>query len=125
IAIKIKPYQEDFRAYIYNVRTKEVHNIPSLLESGIVLPDEQGIIFSNGYYLQNGTYKLFDNNIADLEYMRTIAAPNGEDYMYIYYQKQTNTYLLLSYNVIQQEVLTPIVCNGFTIFYDGRLIYFR
>lgn len=125
IALKIQPYQEDFRAYIYNVRTKEVHNIPSLLESGILLPDEQGIIFSNGYYLQNGTFKLFENNIDQLEYMRTIAAPNGEDYLYIYYQKHTNTYVLLSYNVILQEVNTPIICNGFTIFKDGKLIYFR
>ncbi len=125
IAVKIQPYQEDFRSYIYNVRTKEVHNIPSLLESGILLPDDQGIIFSNGYYLQNGTFKLFENHIDQLEYMRTISAPNGEDHLYIYYQKHTNTYVLLSYNVIQQAVNTPIICNGFTIFNDGKLTYFR
>src|SRR5690606_17056025 len=28
-------------------------------------------------------------------------------------------------NIIQQEVETPIICNGFTIFKDGNLIYFR
>ncbi len=125
IAVRIKPYQEDFRAFIYNVRTREVHNIPSLLDSGILLPDQQGVIFSNGYYLQNGEYKLFENGIDHLEYMRTVAAPNGEDYLYVYYQKHSNTYVLMSYNVIQQQVNTPIICNGFTIFKDGRLIYFR
>src|SRR5690554_3008260 len=31
----------------------------------------------------------------------------------------------MSYNIIQQTVETPIVCNGFTIFKDGSLIYFR
>src|SRR5690606_2773937 len=45
IAIRIKPYQEDFRAYVFNVRTKEVINLPSLNESAILLPDNQGIIF--------------------------------------------------------------------------------
>jgi len=125
IALKIQPYQEDSRAFIYNIRTKEVHNIPSLLESGILLPDDQGIIFSNGYYLQNGTYKLFENGINNLEFLRVVPAPNGEDYLYIYYQRHTNTYVLLSYNVILQEVHTPIICNGFTIFNDGKLIYFR
>ncbi len=125
IAIKIQPYQEESRAYIYNIRTKEVHNIPSLLYSGVLLPDQQGIIFSNGYYLQNGEYKLFDNGIDELEYMRTMIAPNGEDYLYVYYQKTSNTYVLMSYNVIQQQVNTPIICNGFTIFQDGKLIYFK
>jgi hypothetical protein len=125
IAIKIQPYQEGYRTYIYNVRTKQVHNIPSLLESGITLPDQQGIIFSNGYYLQTGEYKLYNNDIDNLEFMRTITSPNGEDYLYIYYQKRTNTYVLMSYNVIQQQVETPIICNGFTIFNDGKLIYFN
>lgn len=125
IAIKIQPYQEAARAFIFNVRTKDVQNIPSLLHSGILLPDQQGVIFSNGYYLQNGEYKLFDNGIDSLEFMRVVPAPNGEDFFYIYYQKSSNTYVLMSYNVIQQQVTTPIICNGFTIFDDGKLIYFR
>ena len=59
IAIRIKPYQEDFRAFVFNVRTKEVVNLQSLNQSAILLPDNKGIIFSNGYYLQNGTHKVF------------------------------------------------------------------
>ncbi|RRJ93194.1 AAA family ATPase [Paenimyroides tangerinum] len=125
IAVKVKPFQEDFRAFIFNVRTKEVVNIPALLNSAVLLPDNQGLIFSNGYYLQNGTNHLFDNQIQDAQFFRRVNSPNGEDFMYIFNQSDTNTYVLLSYNIIQQTVETPIICNGFTIFQDGSLIYFR
>ncbi|MDF2187408.1 DNA repair ATPase [Paraflavitalea sp. CAU 1676] len=125
IPIKIKPYQETFRSYIFNVRTKQVIPIPNLLDAGILLPDNQGVIFPNGYYLQNGEYKIFESDITELEFVRSIASPNGEDFLYIFYQKTTNTYVLMSYNMIAQQVETPIICNGFTVFNDGTLVYFR
>ncbi len=125
IAVRVKPYQEDFRAYIFNQRTKEVINLPSLNSSAILLPDNQGIIFYNGYYLQNGTHKVFDIGLEKLSFLRKLASPNGEDFLYIFAQKETNSYVLMSYNIIQQSVETPIICNGFTIFEDGSLIYFR
>lgn len=125
IPIKIKPYGEDFRAFIFNVRTKKVLRINSLLDAGVLLPDNQGIIFPNGYYLQSGEYKIFDLNIPQLEFSHSVASPNGEDFLYVFYQKLTNTYVLMSYNVIAQQVETPITCNGFTIFNDGKLVYFR
>ena len=31
----------------------------------------------------------------------------------------------MSYNVIEQEVKTPIACNGFTILQGGELCYFK
>lgn len=126
IAIRIKPYQEEFRAFVFNVRTKEVINLKSLNDSAILLPDHQGLIFSNGYYLQNGEYKIFDlPELEDTIFLRRVASPNGEDYLYVFTQRETNTYFLLSYNIIQQTVETPIVCNGLTIFEDGSLVYFR
>lgn len=125
IALRIKPYQENFRAYIFNQRTKEVINLPSLNESAILLPDNQGVIFSNGYYLQNGTHKVFDLALENVRFIRKINSPNGEDFLYIFNHPETNTFILMSYNIIQQTVETPIICNGFTIFKDGSLIYFR
>lgn len=125
IALRIKPFQEEFRAYIFNIRTKEVVNLKTLNESAILLPDNQGIIFSNGYYLQNGTHKTFENNLENVQFLKKIISPNGEDYLYVFTHEQSNTYILMSYNIIQQSVETPIVCNGFTIFKDGSLIYFR
>ncbi|MCS3555214.1 MULTISPECIES: DNA repair ATPase [unclassified Sphingobacterium] len=125
IALRIKPFQEEFRAYIFNIRTKEVVNLKTLNESAILLPDKQGIIFSNGYYLQNGTHKTFENNLENVQFLKKVISPNGEDYLYVFTHEQSNTYILMSYNIIQQSVETPIVCNGFTIFKDGSLIYFR
>ncbi|MEJ1242292.1 DNA repair ATPase [Chryseolinea sp. T2] len=125
IPIKIKPYGEAFRAYIFNVRTKQVLPINSLLDAGVLLPDNHGIIFPNGYYLQSGEHKIFDLQISDLEFSSSVASPNGEDFLYVFYQKVTNTYVLMSYNMIAQHVETPIICNGFTIFNDGMLVYFK
>lgn len=125
IPIKVKPYGENFRAYIFNVRTKQVLPINSLLDAGVLLPDNHGIIFPNGYYLQSGEHKIFDLHISELEFNNSVASPNGEDFLYVFYQKLTNTYVLMSYNMIGQQVETPIICNGFTIFNDGMLVYFK
>lgn len=125
ILIRVKPYQEDFRAYIFNTRTKEVINIKMLNDAGILLPDNHGVIFPNGYYLQNGDYKIFESNLSDLEFFRKVISPNGEDYLYVFYQNEKNIYVLMSYNIIKQQVETPIICNGHTIFKDGTLILFR
>ncbi|MDR0395614.1 MAG: DNA repair ATPase, partial [Tannerella sp.] len=125
ILIRIRPYQEDFRAYVFNTRTREVVNIKMLNDAGILLPDNHGVIFPNGYYLQNGDSKIFESDLTHLEFFRKVASPNGEDFLYIFYQKERNTYVLMSYNVIRQQVETPIICNGYTLFGDGTLILFR
>ncbi len=125
ILVRIKPYQEDFRTYVFNTRTKEVVNIPMLNNAGILLPDNHGIIFPNGYYLQNGEHKIFESDLTELEFFRKVASPNGEDYLYIFYQNKRNVYVLMSYNIINQQVETPIVCNGHTLYNDGKLIFFR
>ncbi len=126
ILVRIKPYQEDFRTFVFNTRTKEVVNIKMLNNAGILLPDNHGIIFPNGYYLQNGDYKIFESEFTNLEFFRKVASPNGEDYLYVFYQNERNTYVLMSYNIIRQQVETPpIICNGHTLFHDGTLVFFR
>lgn len=125
ILLRIKPYQEDFRAFVFNTRTKEVLNIKMLNDAGILLPDNHGVIFPNGYYLQNGEHKIFESELNGLEFFRKVASPNGEDFLYIFYQNERNAYVIMSYNIIRQQVETPIICNGFTLFYDGTLIFFR
>lgn len=125
ILIRIKPYQEDFRAFVFNTRTREVLNIKMLNDAGILLPDNHGVIFPNGYYLQNGDHKIFESNLEDLEFFRKVISPNGEDFLYIFYQNERNIYVLMSYNIIKQQVETPIICNGHTLYKDGTLIFFR
>ena len=126
ILMKIKPFKEDqFRHVVFNEKTQTAMRLDSVAESCICLPEDHGIIFANGYYLQTGQNKTFDSSLTHLKFERRIASPNGEDYLYAFYNPSTGDYALLMYNVIEQRVETPILCNGFSIFDNGHLIYFK
>lgn len=126
VLLKIKPYQEkDFRYLAYNSKIQEARRIDAIEDSCVLLPESHGLIFSKGYYLQNGEYKLFENSLDNMLFERKIASSNGEDYLYVFYNKAEGVYLLLSYNLIEQTVRTPIVCHGFSIFANGELCFFR
>lgn len=125
IALEIKPFQEAPRHFVYNHKIQEVKKIPSVADACVLLPDDQGIIFADGYYLQSGDFKLFDSGISNVKFQKKVSSPNGEDYLYVFYESKKGLYILMSYNVIEQEVKTPIVCNGYTILNDGELCYFK
>ena len=125
IALEIKPFQEAPRYFVYNHKIQEVKKIDSIADACVLLPDDQGIIFANGYYLQSGDFKLFDNGISNVKFQKKVSSPNGEDYLYVFYESERGLYVLLAYNVIEQQVKTPIICNGYTILNDGELCYFK
>jgi len=125
IAIEIKPFQEKSRFFIYNHKIQEVKKIDSLKDAAILLPDNQGVIFPSGYYLQSGDFKFFSNEINNVKFQQKINSPNGEDFLYVFYESEKGLYVLMAYNVIEQEVKTPIVCNGFTLLENGELCYFK
>ncbi|MFD2827484.1 DNA repair ATPase [Leeuwenhoekiella polynyae] len=124
IVLEIKPFQEDERYFVYNHKIRQVHKIQSVGVAAVLLPDDQGIIFPNGYYLQTGEYKIFDDGIFELKFQQKIVSPNGEDFMYVFYEPGKGVYKLMSYNIISQEIKTPIVCSGFTLLENGELCYF-
>ena len=125
IVLKIKPFQEEARYFVFNEKIQSVVRIDTLAEAAVMLPDNHGIIFSNGYYLQSGDYKIFELEPHSNLFERRITSPNGEDYCYVFYSKENSQYILMAYNVIEQAVGTPIVCNGYTLFPNGELCYFR
>lgn len=125
IALKIRPYQEDFRYFVFNERLQEVQRIDALEDSGVLLPDNQGLIFANGYYLQTGEFKIFDVPLQKKHFEKRIISPNGEDYLFVFQNDSKGTYLLHQYNLIEQKVETPIHCHGFALFPDGELSYFK
>ena len=126
IVLKIKPYQEEqFRYIIFNKKMQEAVRVDAIENSCVLLPDNQGLIFANGYYLQTGEMKLFDNELADMQFIHRITSPNGEDYLYVFYNTQDGVYVLLSYNIISQQVNTPIICHGYSLFKNGELCYFK
>jgi hypothetical protein len=126
ILLKIRPYQEnDFRHFVFNEKLHQVNRIDTIKDSCILLPDNHGLIFPNGYYLQSGEYKTFDISMENMLFEQRVAAPNGEDYQYFFYNRDSGTYMVLSYNLIAQTVDTPIVCNGFSHFHNGEMIIFK
>ena len=126
ILLKVKPFKEDdYRYFVFNEKLQTVTRVDSLASSCILLPEDHGLIFSNGYYLQSGENKTFPTENTDLLFERRIASPNGEDYMFVFYSLNSGAYVLLPYNMISQQVDTPIQCHGFSFFANGHMIYFK
>ena len=125
IAIAIKPYQEKERFFIYNTKVKEVQKVNALQSSGILLPEGQGLIFSNGYYLQTGEFKVFNGQTSQASFQTIISSPNGEDFLYVFYSPESGMYQLIFYNIIEQKVSTPTSCSGYCLYPSGHLTFFK
>lgn len=126
ILLKMHPYQErDARYLLFNAKIQKAMRLDDIQHACILLPDDHGIIFSGGYYLQTGDFKRFDHGLSEMVYARSIAASNGEDFLYLFYNHAHGTYVQLRYNLIRQEVDTPLICNGQTFFDDGLMVCFR
>ncbi|MBB5350127.1 phage shock protein A [Haloferula luteola] len=126
ILLKVLPYRESLHRYlVFNEKTRTVHRLDAIGDSCVLLPDDHGIVFANGYLLQSGELKTFDHGLVDMRFERRVASSNGEDVLFSFYNRPNGEYVLLSYNRIQQGVDTPILCSGFSLFGDGELVLFR
>ena len=60
ILLKIRPFKEEnFRYLIFNEKIQSAMRLDTLQNACVLLPEDHGLIFSNGYYLQTGEYKTF------------------------------------------------------------------
>ncbi len=127
ILLKIRPYKEkNWRYFIFNTLTKKISRLDSMGKACIQLPEDHGLIFPDGYYLQNGETKLFEgDDMAAMTYKRFWHSPNGEDVLYVFHHEEQGKMVLLSYNLIRKEVQNPLLCHGYSIFADGRMVVFR
>jgi hypothetical protein len=126
ILLKIRPYKETVaRYFIYNEKLHSVVRVDSLGQSCVRLPEDQGLIFPDGYYLGTGELKLFESRETGLILERVIHAPNGEDSLYVFYARASGEYVLMPYRLIQQKVEERITCHGFALFPNGHLLLFR
>jgi hypothetical protein len=126
ILLRIKPFREQaYRYLVYDSRARKVTRIDGIGRACHELPEDHGIVFPGGYYLQSGDHKIFDGEVADMEFERVIKSPNGEDVLYVYHRRDTGDYLLLPYNVIKKEVTSAMHANGYSLFADGTLAVFR
>tara|TARA_R100000306_G_scaffold62518_1_gene71687 strand:+ start:14027 stop:19279 length:5253 start_codon:yes stop_codon:yes gene_type:complete len=125
ILLKVRPYRESkFRYLVYNTLTETVLRIDAIGESCVQLPEDHGIIFPGGYYLQSGDHKAFADEVAGLKFKRMIRSPNGEDVLYIFYEPEAGLVALFTYNMIARKLGNPIYGHGYALAEDGRIIIF-
>ncbi|WP_296282158.1 DNA repair ATPase [Pseudoxanthomonas sp.] len=126
ILLKVLPYREGtWRGLVYNTQTGKATRLDAIVQACIQLPEDHGIIFPGGYYLQNGEHKAFDAAVQHMQYKRTIRSPNGEDVMYIFYERETGQAALLVYNLVQRRLQPPVLAHGYARLHDGRMVLFR
>ena len=125
ILLKIKPYREkQTRHLIFNCKNQKVTRQDAIEHACIQLPEDHGIIFPGGYYLQNGENKSFEDSAEDLQLHRVVKSPNGEDYLYIFYEPNEGQYALFGYNLITRTLQNPIYGHGQSLYIDGRAVIF-
>ncbi|MFY7940704.1 MAG: DNA repair ATPase, partial [Burkholderiaceae bacterium] len=128
ILLRIKPYRESTVRYlVFNTRTQKVERIDAIGVSCVQLPEDHGIIFPGGMYLQSGDYKRFDlpaDLSSGLRFKRLIRSPHGEEVLYVFYQPGGGHYVLFAYNLINKTLAAPIVAHGYARFPDGRMLVF-
>ena len=125
ILIKVLPYKEEtWRYLLFNPLTTEVRRIDSIGDACVSLPEDHGVIFPDGFYLETGEYKSFDLDHPGLRFKRRIKSPNGEDMLFIFYEPVGGTFALHSYNLITKTLQNPIVTHGYALADDGTAIVF-
>lgn len=125
ILLNILPYREsNARYFVYNRLTETVQRIDQIGQSCVQLPEDHGIVFPGGYYLQTGEHKFFSDNPGSLQFKRSIRAPNGEDILYVFYDPYEGLSSLLTYSIINKQSQNPIQGHGYALLPDGRLIIF-
>ncbi|ROZ79037.1 DNA repair ATPase [Ramlibacter sp. WS9] len=129
VLLRVKPYRElSTRYLVFNIRTQQVERIDAIGESCVQLPEDHGIVFPGGYYLQSGEFKRFDlpADVADnLRFKRMLRSPNGEDVLYVFYRPGSGHYALFTYNLIDKTLAAPLFANGYAMFSDGRVLVFQ
>ncbi|MEO7200882.1 MAG: DNA repair ATPase, partial [Dokdonella sp.] len=126
ILLKVLPYRETtWRGLVFNTVTGKVSRVDAIVQACIQLPEDHGIIFPGGYYLQNGDHKAFDAAVAGMHYKRTVRSPNGEDVLYIFYEPESGMSALLVYNLVQRQLQPPILAHGHARLPDGRMVLFH
>ena len=125
ILIKVLPYKEkQYRHLVFNRRTQDVVRIDEIGSSCVQLPEDHGIIFPGGYYLESGDYKTFPTDVEGFKFKRKFRSPIGEDVLFVFYEPKDGLFALLSYNIIEKSLQNPIISNGYALADDGRVVVF-
>src|SRR5690606_8898489 len=89
VLLRVKPYQEKAaRYFVFNEKLKEVVRLDAIADACVLLPDDHGIVFANGYYLATGDRTVFPHEAGAMTFDRRVASPNGEDTLFVFYQRE-------------------------------------
>ncbi len=125
ILLKILPYREEqWRYLVFNTLSQQVLRMDAIGAACIQLPDDHGIIFPGGYYLQSGENRSFEQDMQGMRYRRSIRSPNGEDVLYIFYEPEGGRVALFKYNLIDRVLQPPLIGHGYALLDDGRIVIF-
>lgn len=128
VLLRVRPYKEEARRYlVFNALLGTVTRLDGIGPACRRLPEDQGIIFPGGFYLTTGEARTFDiaQPLTDPVFEDAVRSPNGEDVLYVFRSRQDGRSLLLPYNVIRQEVATPLQGRGHALLDDGTLVVLR
>lgn len=125
ILLKVLPYREEqWRYLVFNSLTRHVERLDAIGLACVQLPEDHGIIFPGGYYLQNGESKAFEQSMVGMRFKRAVRSPNGEDVQYIFYHPDEGRSALFTYNMINRRLQNPIFGHGYARLDDGRMVIF-
>lgn len=125
ILLKILPYQEEqWRYLVFNSLIQQVIRIDAIGLACMQLPEDHGIIFPGGYYLQSGECKTFEQSMTGMRFKRIARSPNGEDVQFIFYNPEQGRSALFTYNLINRQLQSPIFGHGYARLEDGRMVIF-
>ena len=126
ILLRVLPYREKAeRFFVYNKLTEQIQRVDNIGGSCVQLPNDHGIIFPGGIFLQTGEMKSFelgDIPVNRFLFKRKVSSPNGEDVLFIFYEPMTGTIALLAYNMIEKALLNPLVGHGYALEDSGQLL---
>ncbi|MEU5720126.1 DNA repair ATPase [Streptomyces sp. NPDC020403] len=128
ILLRVRPYKEEhWRYLVHNTLLADVRRLDAVGPSCHRLPEDQGIVFPGGYYLTTGTVKTFDTaeELTEPVFEGAVRSPNGEDVLYVFRSRDDSRTLLLPYNLIRQEVTTPLLGRGHALLDDGTLVLLK
>lgn len=125
LLVRIQPFNEkQWRYYLFNRAEQHVKRIDAMAGSVIELPENHGLIFPSGCYLNTGELSTYEVPEEDLRFKRMVRSPNGEDVLYLFYAPHTGHVVLYRYNLIQKQVDTPMVGHGAALLENGHLAIF-
>ena len=121
IAIRIDLISGENRYYLFNNLSGNLYRADGIRESLAIIGSDDGCVFSNGYLLvKSDDYKEFNISKRYL-FQNVIESPNGEDFLYVFFEKESQRYVIYPYNIVEKEIHQYINAGGFTILDDGTL----